>query len=185
MTDTFFRVPPEEKQRLAAAYVPGKDDIQNVPGESVMHHDLTFGIVRISSDYPYSQSHRLLSGGAGLCSTASDYMRFALMILNGGQLHGVPLLTDESVHMMTTNQVENRKEGGGIGFGFGIYTDTEPSPLGLRSSYASSGFWSTHCRISPQGDWTVIAMSQLAWDFDLTPQWFAEYEKIAAEAIEN
>ena len=46
-----------------------------------------------------------------------------------------------------------------------------------------SGFWSTSFRISPRGDWVLVTMSQLAWDDKATLGWFAQYEKIAAEAV--
>jgi hypothetical protein len=109
-------------------------------------------------------------------------MRFFQMILNGGKLNGVRLLEAETVRMMTTEQLGDLKEDGGLGFGFGIKRDTQIVPVQLRSSYDSAGFWSTQCRISPRGDWIVIAMLQLAWDFDLTPQWFAQYDHIVLEA---
>ena len=47
----------------------------------------------------------LLSGGAGLVSTAGDYVRFAQMLLNGGTLDGVRLLQPETVREMRTNQL--------------------------------------------------------------------------------
>jgi CubicO group peptidase (beta-lactamase class C family) len=50
-----------------------------------------------------SKPTRLFSGGGGLASTASDYLRFCQMLLNGGELDGVRILSPETVRRMTTN----------------------------------------------------------------------------------
>ena len=77
------------------------------------------------------------SGGAGLVSTASDYLRFSQMVLNGGALDGVRILAPSSVMLMRTNRLSqammNIREFGiaffhispgfGFGFDYGVYTD--------------------------------------------------------------
>ena len=45
------------------------------------------------------------SGGGGLVSTASDYIRFSQMLLNGGELEGVRLLGRKTVELMTLNHL--------------------------------------------------------------------------------
>ncbi len=185
MNDTFFRVPREKRSRLAAAYRPWKGAIQRVYDLGIVKHDLQIGLVTITSDYPYSESHRYISGGAGLCSTAVDYMRFCQMILNGGVLHGVRLLKPETVKMMTANQVGHLLEPGGYGLGFSIKADPKENRGRLAPSLDPCGFWSTQSRISPSGDWIVVTMTQLAWDFDLTPLTHDEFARLAAEAVED
>jgi CubicO group peptidase (beta-lactamase class C family) len=181
MNDTSFKVPPEKLDRLVAAYIPTDTGIRKLPGGDV-------GPGKITSDYPYSESHKYLSGGGGLCSTASDYMRLCQMLLNGGQLNGVRLLREDTVKMMATNQAGSESVPGSppeFGFGFTIFPDREDVHEQLRGAYAWFGFWSTSFRISPRGDWALVTMSQVVWDDKATPMWFAEYEKIAAEAIEK
>jgi len=69
-------------------------------------------------------------------------------------------------------------------FGFGLAPYGEQHPLAeLQGAYAWFGFWATSFRVSPKGGWVLVTMSQLAWDENSTPKWFAEYESIAAEAI--
>src|ERR1019366_8363486 len=51
----------------------------------------------------FQPSGRFLSGGGGLLSTPADYLRFAQMLLNGGELDGTRVLKRESVSMMTRN----------------------------------------------------------------------------------
>ena len=49
--------------------------------------------------------HTLFSGGGGLVSTASDYMRFCRMLLNGGALDGARLLAPKTVEMMRSDHL--------------------------------------------------------------------------------
>ena len=70
-----------------------------------------------------------------------------------------------------------------FGFGFTIFPNDEDVHEQLRGAYAWFGFWTTSFRVSPRGDWIVVTMSQLAWDDEVTPAWFAQYETIAAESI--
>lgn len=181
MNDTSFHVPAEKRLRLVAAYVPVDTCIRKIKEREVLRHELNGGAIAISSDYPTSRSHKYLSGGAGLCSTAFDYLRFCQMLLNGGELNGVRLLREDTVKMMTTNQVGDAPEP--FGFGFGVTPDSEDVPRQLRASYAWAGFWSTSFRISPRGDWILVTMSQLAWDETSTPAWHTKFENLAAEAI--
>jgi CubicO group peptidase (beta-lactamase class C family) len=62
-------------------------------------------------------------GVGGLSGTAADYVRFAQMLLNGGELDGVRLLSRATVDAMFTNQIGTDKpvyvRGGGYGFGLG------------------------------------------------------------------
>jgi hypothetical protein len=51
--------------------------------------------------------------------------------------------------------------------------------------YSWGGFWTTCFRVSPRGDWILVTMSQLAWDDEATRAWFAECEKLAADAVMN
>ena len=82
--------------------------------------------------------------------------------------------------MMTANRVGKLSEG--FGLGFGVMPSTENVHEQLRGSYSWGGFWSTSFRISPRGDWVVIALAQVAPN-DEAFQWPDRYEKIAAEAI--
>ena len=183
MNDTGFHVPPKEVGRLAAVYIPVGHGIQKLEGGEI-------GPGKLMSDYPYSKSHKYLSGGGGLCSTSGDYMRFCQMLLNGGELGGVRLLKEETVKMMTANQIGDCKVADPdvkdrFGFGFSVYANDQRHHEQLRGAYAWFGHWSTSFRISPRGDWILITMSQLSWDDKATLAWFAQYEKIAAEAIQD
>lgn len=183
MVDTSFRVAPEKRTRLVLAYIPTAGGIRKLRDAETVKHLVYGRHTTLSSDYPYSNTSKYLSAGAGLCSTATDYMRFCQMLLNSGQLNGSRLLREETVRMMTTNQLGDLPNR--FGFGLGIMDDTDDIHPELRISYHGAGAWSTSFRVSPRGDWILVSMSQLAFDDKATPAWFSQYDKIAAEAIEE
>lgn len=62
-------------------------------------------------------------GGGGVLATAGDYARFAQMLLNGGELDGVRILSRKSVEIMTSSQTGDivlSIPGPGFGFGLGL-----------------------------------------------------------------
>ncbi len=192
MRDTFFRVPESKRDRLVAATTAVETCLRTMKPHEVLMHDMGGPTVMISSDYVTSSEHAYISGGGGLCSTAADYMRFCRMLHNDGELDGKRLLREQTVRMMRTDQVAPIVGGGprNFGFGFGITPppgedhDGPPVPKGLIGSYSWSGFWSTHFRIAPRGDFIVIIMMQQAWNGDATTQWQQRFVNLVAEAVE-
>jgi CubicO group peptidase (beta-lactamase class C family) len=118
MTDTFFNVPKDKLDRVAQL---GPDpDTGKIP-------ELT----------DVTQQRIFLGGGEGLLSTASDYMRFALMLANGGEGNGVRLLSRKTVELMTSDhlgpalsQGPNFAPGPGYGFGLTVAVRTAPGLSG-------------------------------------------------------
>jgi CubicO group peptidase (beta-lactamase class C family) len=137
MTDTFFNVPKDKLDRVAQ---PGPDpDTGKIP-------ELT----------DVTQQRIFLGGGEGLLSTASDYMRFALMLANGGEGNGVRLLSRKTVELMTSDhlgpalsQGPNFAPGPGYGFGLTVAVRTAPGLSGYPGSvgefnwggFAGTAFW--------------------------------------------
>jgi CubicO group peptidase (beta-lactamase class C family) len=127
MADTSFFVPPQHASRLATVY--GRVD--NV-------------LLRAPDGHP-GQGHYVtgpraaFAGGAGLISTASDYARFLQMMLNGGELDGVRLLSPRTVELMTVNHIGDRYVSPGRGFGLGFETLDD---LGASGRYGSEGEFS-------------------------------------------
>lgn len=98
MEDTGFWVPAEKRDRFAGAY------------ETVVNADRTQSIVRYEGDNlailnDMSQPPAYEAGGAGLVSTLDDYMRFARMLLNEGELDGARILQPATVRFMTGGQL--------------------------------------------------------------------------------
>ena len=151
MTDTGFYVPAEKQKRLAQFYEYDKDGRLQVV-KSAINHD--FGAKPAFS-----------SGGGGLVSTAADYMRFCQMMLNGGKLDGVRLISPRTVELMRTNMLSptmtTLSPGAGFGLDFAVYTDVAAAGgyYGKGTYYwggaAGTWFW-----IDPSDDLIVIGMIQ-------------------------
>ena len=113
MVDTGFYVPPEKLKRFAEFYDYDKD--------GGLH------VLRGGLNHDFSVKPALPSGGGGLVSTATDYMRFCQMLLNGGELDGVRLLSPLTVELMRTNVLPPTMPifvpGAGFGLDFAVYTD--------------------------------------------------------------
>jgi CubicO group peptidase (beta-lactamase class C family) len=154
MEDTGFYVPEEKIDRFAELYKHGKED----------------GLERDDTLYwgNFTKRPRFLSGGGGLVSTASDYIRFCQMMLNGGELEGTRLLGRKTVELMTANHLPKElisqgsmTKGHGFGLGFGVLMDVAQSEvLGSEGEYmwggaASTGFW-----IDPEEELIGILMTQ-------------------------
>ena len=155
MVDTAFYVPKEKLNRFAEFYSYDKDGkLQVVGAKEGLNHD-------------FAAKPALSSGGGGLVSTATDYMRFCQMLLNGGQLDGVRLLSPLSVELMHTNvlapNVPILAPGAGFGLDFAIYTD----PVAAGGYYGKGSYWwggaaGTWFWIDPVNDLIVLGMIQQA-----------------------
>lgn len=85
----------------------------------------------MDADYPLSKG-KMFAGGAGLSSTANDYAIFMQMILNGGIYNGKRLLSDNSVKLLSVNQIGDLTVGNNkFSLAFGVYTPKEAARLGL------------------------------------------------------
>lgn len=145
MTDTAFWQPEAKRARFAEAINPAG------------------GIY-----YDYAKPTPYLSGGGGMSSTTEDYLRFALMLANGGQYKGVRILKTETLARMrqdeTTPEIRRAGQffsGPGMGFGLGfslVKDDTVQRPgAGTFSWWGIAGteFW-----VDPKNDVVVVFMVQ-------------------------
>jgi CubicO group peptidase (beta-lactamase class C family) len=153
MVDTGFYVPKEKMNRLAEFYIYDKDG-KLTPEHAGFNHD-------------FGAKPTLSSGGGGLVSTATDYMRFCQMLANGGHLDGVRILSPLTVELMRTNvlapNVPILAPGAGFGLDFAIYTD----PAAAGGYYGKGSYWwggaaGTWFWIDPVNDVIVVGMIQQA-----------------------
>jgi CubicO group peptidase (beta-lactamase class C family) len=159
MKDTYFFPPEEKVPRLATPYAY---DEQKGLRPILDHQVLEYDEVPYTSDYPYRGPHTFFSGGAGLCYTAEDYYRFCQMMLNGGELNGVRILSRKSVELMSQNHVQVKPDVNSYGLVFG--TTSEPqqlTELGSVGSYNWGGFYYTSFVIDPKEELIAIFMGQL------------------------
>jgi CubicO group peptidase (beta-lactamase class C family) len=158
MKDTSFFLPDDKVPRLATAYTyyDGKG-LNRFPDTPIVEGPFAY-----SADYPYRGPKTLFSGGAGLCSSTMDYARFCQMMLNGGTLNHVRLLSRKSVDLMSHDQLGSIDREHGFGLGFGIDGAKAPLPeIGSVGAYRWGGFYYTSFVIDPKEDMIVIMMAQL------------------------
>ena len=89
----------------------------------------------------YLEPPTFLSGGGGLVSTAADYLRFAQMLLNGGELDGIRILSPLTVDLMRRNQLprEVKEISPGVGFGLDFAVIDDPVAADGISRASTSG----------------------------------------------
>lgn len=130
MKDTSFYLPPEKAARLAVVY--GLEG-----GKLVRKEDAA------STQYIHGP-RKLFSGGAGLLSTAPDYGRFLQMLLNGGELDGVRLLSPRTVALMHENHTGGLFKGDTKAFGLGFWVNEDPGRQGELIGEGAYGWGSAY-----------------------------------------
>lgn len=160
MHETRYFVPETDRGRLSAIYQRPRDGTL--------------------TQVPNAQSHAfntnrwpLTPGGYGFTSTLDDYMRFALMLQNEGELNGARILRPETVRLMATNHLPESvterswlPSKGQVGFGIDFAVRTRP-PASAEENYGAVGefFWdgaaSTLFWVDPVNDLTAVLFVQL------------------------
>jgi CubicO group peptidase (beta-lactamase class C family) len=177
MVDTGFSVPQEKSRRIAAMY--GNPDI------AVSTLAQTFEAWQngqnkrrdVDATYPSTNTHSFARGGHGLFTTASDYMRFAQMLLNRGELDGARILAPKIVDFMYMNHLPasllpfeiGGTYYGGYGFGLGsrvLLNVAESLMPGSVGEYGWAGAANTYYWVDPQEQVIGIFMTQYMMGFD-------------------
>ncbi len=103
MNDTDFYVPAPKQPRLSNVYRCNMNYSDNEPSSTATLEPFTSCNLGIS--HKMDRMPAFQSGGAGLCSTIDDYMRFGLMLVNEGQLDGQKILNPQTVSFMSSAQL--------------------------------------------------------------------------------
>lgn len=129
MRDTHFYLPPAKRARLATVYGMRADLTRAPDGEGM----------QAQGQY-VDGPRRSFSGGAGLLSTTRDYARFLQMLLDGGELNGVRLLSPTTVDLMTQDHIPHIDRGPGMGFGLGFSVRLDVGAAGQPGSVGEFGW---------------------------------------------
>ena len=152
MRDTVFGLPATLKPRFPLVYSPRPD--------GTMVPDTADAYAR------YTEHH---FGTLSLSGTAQDYLRFAQMLLNGGELDGVRVLGTKTVELMRQNHlppnIPSIAPGStATGYGLGVSVTLNVAALGRLNSVGSFG-WSgaatTTFSVDPEENLTCVIMAQL------------------------
>jgi CubicO group peptidase (beta-lactamase class C family) len=164
MPDTAFYMDPAKLQRVAQLQI---DPATNKRPEFGNSDDLT------------KEKVRWFSGGGGLLSTASDYARFCQMLVNGGELEGVRLLSPKTLAVMTSDQVPPHASrvgqlqvtedlnpfselGQSFGLGFAVRTEVGHSAVsGSVGDYFWAGAAGTYFWVDPEEKLYAVMMLQM------------------------
>lgn len=168
MVDTGFEVDASKLNRLLGVYEV---------------RDGTLTMTDSPVDGPSTRPPSWFSGGGGLMSTPMDYLRFAQMILNEGELDGVRILEPGTVSEMRRNQLpahaSRTAPGGdeGFGLGFAVVVEGDREGLFYWSGVANTWFW-----IDPVEDLIGFAWTQSSY---ANPQINPLMRELVYEALEE
>ena len=146
MKDTFF-YPVDGNPRIATLY------------------ERADGMLRRASN-PGFMNGAYVSGGGGLFSTAEDYLQFAMMLLNRGQLDGKRLLGVKTVDLMASVFAPDSLPGRtpGEGYGLGVRVVDNPAARNTylsKGSFGWSGAFNTHFFVDPAERMVGLFMTQI------------------------
>lgn len=157
MSDTDFWLPHGKRSRLASLY---------------RYDEKTGRLAKVETEL-YDDPPGYTPGGGGLISSASDYHRFARMLLGGGAADGVRLLRSETVRLMQTNRLTDaqrqirfagmdlwRKSGFGLGLSIAEDPIDNPYACGPPGSVTWPGVFGTWWQADPVNDLIMIYLIQ-------------------------
>jgi CubicO group peptidase (beta-lactamase class C family) len=161
MNNTWFNVPESEEPRMATIYRKTPKGLEKMTPFAI-------------------GTKEYFSGAGGLTSTAEDYLKFAQMLVNGGQLDGKRILSPWTVDLMLSNNVADLFNGQigrppkGVGFGLGGEVVVSAVDARLRKpdgSYGWDGAYGTYWWVNRKQQMAVILFVQtpgrsLQYDFD-------------------
>lgn len=162
MKDTGFYVPPEKQPRLSKVYACKNGELlEYTDSHLAINHD---------ADLPPAFE----SGGAGLLSTADDYMKFASMLLRGGiSREGKRILSPKTVEFFSSPQLTAEQRAGldpnywgnlaGYSYGNLMRVLVEPGQavmLGTEGEYGWDGWLGTYFCNSPRDNLSIVLMMQ-------------------------
>ena len=156
MKDTGFYFKEEDYDRVAH-YAPVKDKETGKMAASPL-------------EAGFMKPQKFLSGGGGMVSTASDYLRFASMLLNGGEFNGVRLLGPKTVAYMTSDHLGSIPQndlynsigpGWGYGLGLGVRKTLGETPYaGSAGNHQWGGYAGTFYWVDPKEDMIGMMLFQ-------------------------
>jgi CubicO group peptidase (beta-lactamase class C family) len=190
MTDAVFGVPKQYVARYTANYM-------STPDGKLQQIETREGVAPRGSQSSmfggYARYTQIPFGGLSLSSTAMDYARFAQMLLNGGELDGVRLLSPKTVELMASNTLPRNiaqisvgppdPNAPSTGYGLGVSVLLEPAlagNVGSKGTFGWAGAASTWVNIDPEEQMVTIVMAQ---DMNFDTGFAGRFQTLAYQAI--
>ena len=158
MGNTRYVVPAEDMKRFSAVYTIKDSKLSRVPDDAVNKFN--------------TKAWPLTPGGYGFTAPIDDYMRFAQMLVNDGELDGTRILKPETVKLMATNQLADSvtermwlPSKGRVGFGIDFAVRVaEPESADEKNGAVGEFFWdgaaSTLFWVDPKNNLTAVLFVQ-------------------------
>jgi CubicO group peptidase (beta-lactamase class C family) len=148
MKDTTWRPSPEQLSRIATQYRGADGALTPVDRKPIWMNNPTY-----------------LSGGGGLMSSTEDYLQFAQMLANRGELNGKRLLGPKTVELMSSVFVPDTLPGRAKGRGFGLSVQVISDHIAANTpisngSFGWDGAFGTHFWVDPKEKIVGIFMVQ-------------------------
>jgi CubicO group peptidase (beta-lactamase class C family) len=178
MKDTGFTITPARQPRMAIMY----RRVQGGPSTA-----LGAGGFERQADQGGLSSPTYFSCSGGIISTAEDYLQFAQMLVNGGELNGRRYLSPKTIALLASNHTGDLVNGQfgrparGMGFGLGVQVVEDPVAADLRQSkgtFGWAGAYGTNINIDPLEKMVTIIMMQTS-----TPQLQRDFENAVMQAM--
>ena len=154
MVDSYFYLPEDKRDRLVTLYT-------KPPGAAalVVHENDTY------RDFAIRGAQTYFSAGAGSVGTIDDYARFCQMLLNGGELDGVRVLSPRTVALMTRNQIGDlevwdRQDKFGLGFQL-ITAGSHYGDLASPGSFTWGGLYCSEYTIDPAEELVLLVYTNV------------------------
>ena len=184
MTDTFYNIPEEKFNRL------------------ITRHRRTENGVLTEFENVKPKQNNIPTGGHGIYTTATDYLKFLQMLLNGGEANGKRFVSSETLNLMTTNQIGNLPVepmissnsrltndfvfiDGKDKFGFGFLIEANPKPY-MRSlgSYSWVGIYNTYFWVDPKKKVAAIFLTRIQpFCDDQVLKLYSDFESMVYKSI--
>ena len=175
MNDTWFYLPKSKAHRLVA--------VQKKEGDKWVRYPVTF----YDPDYPVKGAKKFFSGGAGLVSSARDYATFLQMMLNGGELNGVRILSPTTVRSMLGNQTGELFDGPEWYFCIGFRVLTQEGQNkggnGSKGTFEWGGYFNTQYFADPVEQTIGILMKQTQGPVNDQTSW--KFKLLVGQAIDD
>ena len=177
MTDTHFFLPEEKLPRFAAAYEPGED------------FKIRLNETPSMESFYLSKPGIYYMGSGGLVSTASDYFRFADMLMQNGKAGDQRILSRKTVELMTMNHIGDRPvwlTGPGIGFGLGFsvcLNRGETHAMDTEGSYSWGGAFCTYWWNDPAEKLFGMMLTQVRPYLHLNLR--ADFRTVVTQAVDD
>jgi len=194
MKDTGFYVPKEKWSRFATMYRVRQNKVGAVVSEALSNDGQPVSLLPLD----YRQEPSQPSGGGGMVSTAEDYFRFAQMLLNGGELNGVRVLSPAAVKLMISNHLPDSmtaeykrivtntpRLGMGYGYDGAVVVDAGKADLPLgNGSYLWDGAFGTWFWIDPVNAIVFVGMVQrTAFPGDKQPTTYTDLQELSKALV--